>query len=194
MKPWISAIVLPAFAALLLAADGDRTAVPLHLNRNVSSFSGQRIDFGAPRDAKVIAGPGTVRQGKVGGLMVSATPSAARRNGYTVQLGSGANQPASVEVTPEAAVRVEIDRPAGRLPYSLGLNLNAGPNGSPWEVMTWVAQYRAEGTLAIGNCRALMAIWDMNADGVFDRRDFRGGSAAGIDLNGDGEIAGQGEF
>lgn len=39
-----------------------------------------------------------------------------------------------------------------------------------------------------------MAIWDMNADGVFDRRDFRGGSAVGLDVNGDGKIAGKGEF
>jgi hypothetical protein len=48
--------------------------------------------------------------------------------------------------------------------------------------MTWLPEYRAEGTFAAGDCRALMVIWDMNADGVFDRHDFRGGSAAGIDL------------
>ena len=192
--PWISAIILLASAAPLLSADGDRNVVELHLNRNVSSFSRQRIDFGAPRDAKVIAEPGTVRQGRVGGLTVSATPSGGKRGAYMVQLGSGANQSVSVEVTPDATVRLEIDRPAGRLPYSLGLDKNAGPNGSTWEVMTWGTEYRAEGTLAVGTCRALMAIWDMNADGVFDRRDFRGGSAVGLDVNGDGKIAGKGEF
>ena len=193
MKSWISVIILLAAAAVLFAADGDRTVVQLHLNRNVSSFAGQMIDFGAPRDAKIVAEPGTVRQGKVGGLTVSATPSAGKRGAYMVQLGSGANQSASVEVTSEAPVRLEIERPAGRLPYRLGLDPNAGPNGSLWEVMTWLPEYRAEGTLAVGDCRALMAIWDMNADGVFDRRDFRGGSAVGLDVNGDGKIAGQGE-
>ena len=34
----------------------------------------------------------------------------------------------------------------------------------------------------------------MNADGVFDRRDFRAGSAVGLDVDGDGKIAGKGEF
>lgn len=194
MKPWISAIMLLASGSFLFAADGDRTVVQLHLNRNVSSFAVQMIDFDAPRDAKVIAEPGRVRQGKVGGLAVSATPSAGKRGTYIVQLGSGAMPSASVQVTQEAAVRVEVDRPAGRLPYRLGLNPNAGPNGSPREVMTWAAEYRAEGMLALGECRALMAIWDVNADGVFDRRDFRAGSAVGLDVNGDGKIAGRGEF
>ena len=194
MKPLILLIIVLASAAPLLAADGDRTAVELHLNRNVPSFLGQVIDFGPPRDAKVIAEYGTVRQGKVGGLTVTATPSAEKRGAYMVQLGSGAEQSASVEVTPEAAVTVEIDRPSGRLPYRLQLISNAGPNGSSREVMTWVAQYRAEGTFAVGNCRTLLAIWDSTSDGVFDRRDFRAGSAVGLDVNGDGKIAGQGEF
>ena len=56
-----------------------------------------------------------------------------------------------MEMTPEAPVRLQIDRPAGRLQYRLGLNPNAGPNGSPWDVMTWLPEYRAEGTLVIGN-------------------------------------------
>src|SRR5204862_2648405 len=101
MKPWISAIILLASAALLFAADGGRTVVQLHLNRNALSFAGQMIDFGVPRDAKVVAEPGTVRQGKVGGLTVRATPSVDKRGAYMIQLGSTANQSPSVEVTPE---------------------------------------------------------------------------------------------
>jgi thiol-disulfide isomerase/thioredoxin len=194
MKPWISAIILFSSAALLFAADGDRTVVELHLNRNVSSFVGQAIDFGAPRDARVIAEPGTVRQGRVGGLAVTATPRADNPGRYLVHLKSGKGNPVSVEVSPDAPVRVEIERLGHVLPYKLGLDPKAGPNGSPREVMTWQALYRAEGKLTIGECGATLVIWDMNADGVFDRGDFRGGTAAGIDLNGDGQISGKGEF
>jgi thiol-disulfide isomerase/thioredoxin len=191
MKLSASIVLVSTF---LFAADGDRTVVQLHLNRNVESFVGQTVDFGQPRDAKVIAEPGAVRHGKVGGLAVTASHADGKPGAYTVQLSGGANQSVSVEVAPETAVTVEIDRPAGRLPYRLGLDPKAGPNGSPWELMTWVPSYRAEGTLTVGDCRALMSIWDMNADGVFDRRDFRSGSAAAIDFNADGKFAGQGEF
>jgi hypothetical protein len=111
MKPSISAIVVLASAALLFAADGDRTVVQLHLNRNVASFAGQMIDFGPPPDAKVVADPGTVRQRKVGGLTVSATPTPGKRGTYIVQLSGGANQLASVELTPENCCEVG-DRPA----------------------------------------------------------------------------------
>jgi thiol-disulfide isomerase/thioredoxin len=62
------------------------------------------------------------------------------------------------------------------------------------EMMFWLPHYRAEGMLSIGNCRALMSVWDMTSDGIFDRRDLRQGSALGIDLNGDGKIQGRGEY
>jgi hypothetical protein len=60
-------------ALRLMAADGDRTVVAMHLNLDVTAFSGQTIDFGLGRDAKVIAEPGASREGKVGGLAVRAT-------------------------------------------------------------------------------------------------------------------------
>lgn len=46
--PWIIAPVLLGTAALLSAADGDRTVVKLQINRNVPAWSGHRIDFGEP--------------------------------------------------------------------------------------------------------------------------------------------------
>jgi hypothetical protein len=109
-------------------------------------------------------------------------------------LKSGEGEAVSAEVTSAAPVRVEIQRRAGLLPYRIELDPNAGPNHSQGELMQWTPDYRAEGTLAIGECRALMAVWDLTSDGVFDRRDFRHGSAVGIDFNGDGKIFGKGEF
>jgi thiol-disulfide isomerase/thioredoxin len=84
--------------------------------------------------------------------------------------------------------------PESRSP-SPGIRIDprSGPNRDQ-ETMFWMADYRAEGTLAIADCRALLAVWDLTMDGTFDRRDLHHGSAVGIDLNGDGKIKGKSEF
>jgi thiol-disulfide isomerase/thioredoxin len=79
------------------------------------------------------------------------------------------------------------------LEYQWGFDRHFGPDQDR-EMMSWLPHYRAEGTLSMGDCRTLMAVWDMTSDGTFDRRDFRQGSAVGIDLNGDGKIQGKGEY
>jgi thiol-disulfide isomerase/thioredoxin len=175
-------------------ADGDRTVVALHLNRDVLAWSGMGVDFGAPQDAKIIAEPGSTRVGSVAGVVVRATPSVGKAGSYAVELKSPQGEAVSAEVAPNAPVRVEIQRPAGLLPYRIALEPGAGPNGSRREGMFWSPNYRAEGTLAVGGCHALMAVWDLTADGRFDRRDFHQGTAVGIDLNGDGEFSGAGEY
>jgi thiol-disulfide isomerase/thioredoxin len=180
-------------ALRVTAADGDRTVVAMHLNLDVTAFSGQTIDFGLPRDVKVIAEPGATREGKVGGLTVRATHLADKPGAYSVQFTGPQGQSVSIEIGAAAPARVEIRRRAGLLPYQLDFDPHSGADHDR-EMMFWLPHYRAEGTLAIGNCRTLMAVWDMTADGAFDRRDFRQGSAVGIDLNGDGKIQGKGEY
>src|SRR5262249_54065755 len=107
------------FIALRLpAADGDRTVVPMHLNLNVPAFSGQSIDFGLSRDAKVIAERGASRYGKVAGLTVHAT-SLADKSAYSVLFTSPDGQATTVEVAAGASARVEIRRLAGVLSYNL---------------------------------------------------------------------------
>jgi len=189
---WGMTALLFAATLPLDAADGDRTVVKLHLNLNVPAWSGWSVDFGEPKDAAVIAEAGTTREGKVGGVAVSAT----RRQdgeGYLLHLKSRDGE-ASAVVTAAASARVEIPEFAGTLPYRITLNPNAGPGGAPREELLYTPEYRAEGTLTAGECKARMAIWDLNADGIFDRRDFLDGTTAGIDLNGDGKISGKGEF
>jgi hypothetical protein len=191
---WMIAPLLLAATLRLPGTDGDRTVIALHLNRNAPAWSGKTIDFGPPQDSLVIAEPGKTREGTVAGIVVRATRRSDPAGGYVLQLTGGQGETVSAVVTPAAPVRVEIRRPAGLLPYRISLDTNAGPNGSPRERMLWTADYRAEGTLSIGSCRALLAVWDMTLDGVFDRRDFRAGTAVGIDLNGDGKIGGNGEY
>jgi hypothetical protein len=169
--------LLLAATLRLPAADGDRTVVALHLNRDAPAWSGKMIDFGPPQDSLVIAEPGKTREGTVAGVLVRATRSSDPAGGYVLQLTSGQGEAVPAVVTSAAPARVEMRRPAGLLPYRISLDTSAGPNGSPRELIMWQAGYRAEGTLSIGSCRALMAVWDMTLDGVFDRRDFRGGSA-----------------
>jgi hypothetical protein len=68
----IALSILLLSALRLPAADGDRTVVAMHLNLDITAWSGQGIDFGLPRDAKVIAEPGAARDGKVAGAQHAA--------------------------------------------------------------------------------------------------------------------------
>lgn len=192
--PWVFALMLLTASVLLPAADGDRTVVKLQVNRNIPAWSGYGIDFGEPKDARVIAAPGATREGIVAGVSVHATPNPNEPGGYLLQLQSPQGKPVSAAVSPGVPVRVEIPRPFGTLPYRITLDPTAGPKDSPREYMTWSPDYRTEGMFAVGECRAQMAVWDLVPDGVFDRRDLRHGSGIGIDLNGDGKISGKGEF
>ena len=64
-------------------ADGDRTVINLHLNRNAPARPRQIVDFDLPNDAKVSAEPGAARDGRVGGITIHATRSADRPGAYT---------------------------------------------------------------------------------------------------------------
>lgn len=48
--------------------------------------------------------------------------------------------------------------------------------------------------LTVGDCKRLVAVQDMNGDGVFDRKDLLSGTAFGVDINGDFQIWGKGEW
>src|ERR1700722_12276780 len=176
------------------AADGDRTIVRMHINRDVAAWSGMTIDFGQTRENNVIAAPASVRMGKAPGATVRAEPIADKPGSYRLEIRSSAGDPVVVALAPSEGVRVEIPRPGGSLPYRLTLSPNAGPNNSPREVISLSPEYRAEGTFQTGSCSALFVVWDMTADGVFDRRDFHQGSAVGIDIDGNGKISGRQEF
>jgi thiol-disulfide isomerase/thioredoxin len=60
--------------------------------------------------------------------------------------------------------------------------------------LAWNALYRAEGMLTVGDCKRLVAVQDINGDGVFDQKDLSMGTAFGVDINGDLQIRGKGEW
>ena len=179
----------------VFAADGDRTVVKLHIVRGVPAWSGTIVDFKLAADEKQIAKPGAARDGSVPRATIHAVPSVEQPGSYriTVKANEG-GEPAAATISPAQPVVIELQRTAGKLPYRIKLDDHAGRNGTPLERMFWTADYRAEGTFTAGDCKALFSIMDMHSDGIFNRRDFLGGSAAGIDLNGDGKIAGKGEW
>jgi thiol-disulfide isomerase/thioredoxin len=168
--------------------------VRLEIHRGIPAPTGQIVDFGQSRDEKVIAAPGSSRSGKAPAATVLAEPIADRAGAYRLVISGSMGEPATATVTPTKPARFEIPRRAGVLPYRISLDANAGPDRSPHEMMFWLPEYRAEGTLTIGSCHVLLVVWDMTSDGVFNRRDFTQGSAVGIDLNGDGEISGRQEY
>lgn len=92
---------------------------------------------------------------------------------------------------------VNIRRGDRLLPY----NATCGEyekDGKKRHRLGWQPIYRAEGLLIVGDCQRLVAVFDINGDGVLDLRDFGGGStgnaAFGVDINGDHQIFGQGEY
>jgi len=82
------------------------------------------------------------------------------------------------------------------------LNIRRGDRSLPYEVtceeyekagqkhhkLSWSPLYRAEGMLTVGDCKRLVAVKDMNGDGVFDRKDLLMGTAFGVDINGGFQI------
>jgi len=177
----------------LLAADGDRTVVHLEIKRGIPAWSGQMIDFGQVKDDDIIAPQGSIRTGKMPAATLQATPVPGKTNAYHLVIRSSTGAPVEATVTASEPALVDIPRPFGPLPYRISLDVSSRA-GASGERMGLTANYRAEGTLKTGSCQTLMAVWDVNSDGEFTRRDLRGGSAVGIDLNGDGKFAGREEY
>jgi thiol-disulfide isomerase/thioredoxin len=175
-------------------ADGNRIVVHLEIKRGAPVFSGQTVDFGPSRDEAVIAQPGTTRTGKAPRASVIAQPIAGQAHAYSLTIQGRTGDPVVVIISPDHPAHIELPRRAGTLPYLIGIDTNVGPNGTAREALIWQNDYRAEGTLTLGSCKALLAVWDMSGDGEFSRNDFTHGTAVGIDINGDGQILGRGEF
>lgn len=101
----------------------------------------------------------------------------------------GVGKSIGIEVT-----RILATGRAIKLPYLLIWNRETGPNNEVVESLSWSPNYRVEGTFQIGSCKATIAAFDINGDGVFDSRDFLMGTSIGLDRNGDGKISGQDEW
>ena len=188
------ALCLALLPSTLVAVDGDRTVIRLEIKRGIPAWSGQTIDFGQPGVAKVIATPGSSRSGKAPSATVLAEPIADQASAYRLVISGSMSEPVTATVTASEPAHIEIPRSAGVLPYRISLDASPGPDRAPREMMFWAPDYRAEGTLTMGSCQALLVVWDLTSDGLFDRHDFAKGTAVGIDLDGDGKISGRQEY
>lgn len=194
MKRFRNLVVGLAIPAALCAADSNRIVVHMELQRGVTAWMGQTIDFGLASREKVIAAPGSQRTGRAPRVIVTVVPIEGQPGAYRLTISPINGDSVTATVAPDKPAHVQIPRGvSGTLPYLISINPNAGPNGSPMEMMFWQTEYVAEGTLSVGGCKAKMAVWDMTSDGEFTRRDFNQGTAVGIDLNGDGKYLGREE-
>ena len=177
-----SLCLLIVLAGAALGANGHRTVVQLRLNRDAPQpLFGLSIDFAGST--------GNTRVGKApGGVVVRAEPAL---GGYRLSISAGqaGGKDIAAEVTATQPALFEIDRPGGSLPYRIRLDTSVTP-----ATLDWFPRYRMEGTLTLGSCRALFALIDANGDGVFEKEDLRAVSSAAVDLDGDGQANGQGEF
>ena len=88
---------------------------------------------------------------------------------------------------------VNIQRGSRLLPY-VAICEEQVQTGKKVHALRWKPQYRAEGTLVVGDCSRMVAVFDLDGDGVFDRKDLTNGTALAIDVNNDGRFWGAGEW
>jgi peroxiredoxin len=98
------------------------------------------------------------------------------------------------EIRPDSSVVVEVERKwennrKEKLPYTIACYRSRGR-----KIFYWKAGYRTEGKLSCGEDEMLIALLDMNGDGLFDDKDSREGTNLCLDVNMDGRIWGAEEW
>jgi len=79
-------------------------------------------------------------------------------------------------------------------PYFIIYSAGKDKNGKPEDRYGYTGHYVAEGVLDAGGKPLKLRMWDLLADGRFDMKDLNQGSAISLDVNGDGEFKGMGEY
>jgi thiol-disulfide isomerase/thioredoxin len=188
-------LLIPSPVATFQRAD--KTTIPLRINEQYEANGGSLIAF---KDGKL----GEPRVGKApGGVLVRLEPADGQDQGYRVRvdskgLGEFADEPSQL-IRPGSSITVRINRKwpkvKGRaFPYTIKYDRQADSNGVVHEYFLWSPHYRAEGKLNINGCSALIAVSDLNGDGLFDKADFAAGTSIGLDRDGDGRIFGADEW
>jgi thiol-disulfide isomerase/thioredoxin len=199
-------VLIPIFLlASVCAAADEEIAVPLKLEEGSAfevrhSMTWDRLEGVQPG---MLARTGKARTGRAGGdVLVSVERLEAGEPRYQVVVDTDADDDLTGEspllLESGAPVRVEARRKKGpgaarALPYEVGLYVPEGRvRGSP--SVWWRPLYEARGELAVGAAKAALRVWDLDGNGVFDARDFAGGTSIGLDRNADGKVHGAGEF
>lgn len=180
---------------------GQEIVIPLKLNLNAKNSIGVSVNFG---ERKTVADPGTTSMGIApGGVKVSVEKPTESEDVCIVRIdcdGDGdLEKETAYTMKPDSSIRVEVVRrrktgSSIKLPYIVKYNRDTNSKNEMTESLFWTSNYRAEGTLQVGSCQAMIAAFDINGDGVFDNRDFLMGTSIGLDRNEDGEISGRDEW
>ncbi len=113
--------------------------------------------------------------------------------GYSFRLDSNSDGDLSDEssqsIRPGETIRVTVTRGEQTLGYQVTLR---PPRDGREGVFTWRPHYRAEGVFEFRDCEALIAVLDVDGDGVFERSEQATNVA--LDRNRDGEYRGRDEW
>ena len=200
-----SLLLVAAWAESLPAQDrttapAGSIEVPLALKPLAEPSMSHAVDFDGEDVAGRIAAVGTPRTGRLaGGVLVRVEALAAPPYAYRVAVDTNGDgdlgDEVAHELAPDGSFELELRRAQGaqvrRLAYEFSYERReAGERVRGGEWMMLSARYRAEGRLRLGDEDALAVVRDMDGNGVLDSSDLRGGTAIGIDIDGDGKIWG----
>ena len=177
---------------------GQEIVIPLKLNLRSKNSIWMTVNL---TDERVIEKPGTTSVGLApGGVKIRLGKPGKSAEAGEVSVGTDGNQEkeTTYPIRPDEPIRVEVTRKFAtgrsiRLPYLLKWSRETKSNKEV-ESLSWTPDYRAEGSFQTGSCRATIAAFDANGDGVFDGRDFLLGTSIGLDRNEDGRIYGRNEW
>lgn len=189
----------------VLAQTSNQVGVKLQLNKEFEQgmLVGQlRTKPGAAEQTVNVAGASYQVRYAPGEVLVGLGPLADDSHGYSVSVDTNLNGKLDDEngflLKPDEKKAVQVTRKLGQrkesLPYLLYYRRYQNRQGEWQEVFSWAPGYRAEGTLRVGKCSALLIVLDLYGDGEFDTNDFEKGTTIGLDRNGDGRIWGVEEW
>lgn len=179
------------------AQELSRVTIPLKINDQYGSSIGFGIEFGDDRESALRLGNAP------GGVLVAVEKSSDPKFTYRIKVdsdGDGAFEGESSQgISSDAPIVVWVNRKWAtgkqqRLPYTIMYSTYIDKANEKRERFSWSARYRAEGRLKVNGCETLLIALDLNGNGVFDQRDFSGGTSIGLDRNGDGQIKGKDEW
>lgn len=175
----------------------NKIMVHLKLNEKYEPFVGTEINFPAAQSKISLIGKAP------GNVLVAAERLTNPEFGYRIKVDSDGDgnldNETSYTILPNVPLIVRVTRKwlngkQQQLPYVIKYSRFVDKMNDIRESFLWGAHYRAEGTLTIKDCKAILAVLDLNGDGVFDHKDSSMGTNIGLDRNGDGFIWGSDEW